>query len=112
MTSSDDIARSLAHSRTQAYVLRLFVAGATPGSQRAIANLNELCETELVGRYTLEIIDVYQRPELAEHEQIVATPTLIKVRPEPLARLVGDLSDRDRVLRGLELVPAITRRDR
>ena len=87
------------------YVLRLYVAGATPGSQRAISNLRAICESELAGRYELEVIDVYQRPTLAAGEQIVAAPTLIKQLPLPVRTLVGDLSDRDRVLVGLDLRP-------
>ena len=87
------------------YVLRLYVVGATPGSQRAISNLRAICESELAGRYELEVIDVYQRPVLAAGEQIVAAPTLIKQLPLPVRTLVGDLSDRDRVLVGLDLRP-------
>jgi circadian clock protein KaiB len=87
------------------YLLRLYVVGATPGSQRAIANLRAICETELAGRYELEVIDIYQQPTLAEGEQIIAAPTLIKQLPLPVRRLVGDMSDRDRVLLGLDLRP-------
>ena len=87
------------------YVLRLYVVGATAGSQRAISNLREICETELAGRYELEVIDIYQQPTLAEGEQIVAAPTLIKELPLPVRRLVGDMSDRERVLLGLDLRP-------
>ncbi len=87
------------------YLLRLYVVGATPASQRAIANLREICETELAGRYELEVIDIYQQPSLAEGEQIIAAPTLIKQLPPPVRQLVGDMSDRDRVLLGLDLRP-------
>ncbi len=87
------------------YVLRLYVVGATAGSQRAIANLRAICETELAGRYELEVIDIYQQPSLAEGEQIIAAPTLIKELPPPVRQLVGDMSDRDRVLLGLDLRP-------
>ena len=87
------------------YLLRLYVVGATPGSQRAIANLRAICETELAGRYELEVIDIYQHPTLAEDEQIIAAPTLVKQLPPPVRRLVGDMSDRDRVLIGLDLRP-------
>ena len=96
---------ALAAVGEQPFVLRLYVAGATPGSQRAIANLREICETQLAGRYQLEVIDVYQRPQLAVQEQIVATPTLVRLLPQPVARIVGDLSDGDKVLIGLDLVP-------
>ena len=87
------------------YVLRLYVVGATAGSQRAISNLREICESELAGRYELEVIDIYQQPALGVGEQIVAVPTLIKELPLPVRRLVGDLSDRERVLLGLDLRP-------
>ena len=87
------------------YVLRLFVAGSTPRSLRAIANIRIICEQYLQGRYELEVIDIYQRPELAEGEQIVAAPTLIKKLPLPLRQLIGDLNDIERVLAGLDLLP-------
>jgi circadian clock protein KaiB len=87
------------------YVLRLYVVGLTPRSQRAISNLREICETELAGRYQLEVIDIYQQPTLAAGEQIIAAPTMIRELPLPVRRLVGDLSDRDRVLLGLDLRP-------
>jgi circadian clock protein KaiB len=87
------------------YVLRLYVVGATARSQQAIANLRELCETELAGRYELEVIDIYQQPTLGAGEQIIAAPTLIKQLPPPVRRLVGDMSDRDHVLLGLDLKP-------
>jgi circadian clock protein KaiB len=88
------------------YVLRLFVTGATPRSARSIFNLRNLCEDRLEGRYRIEVVDIYQQPELARAEQIIAAPTLIKTLPLPLRRLVGDLSDRERVLAGLDLQPA------
>ena len=85
------------------YVLRLYVAGTTPQSTRAILNAQRLCETHLEGRYRLEVIDIYQRPVLARDEQIIAVPTLVRLLPEPLRKLVGDLSDAERVLIGLDL---------
>ncbi len=85
------------------YLLKLYVTGMTPRSQRAIENIKAICEEHLDGRYALEIIDIYQHPGLAEGEQIVAAPTLIKYLPEPLRRIVGDLSHTDRVLLGLDL---------
>jgi circadian clock protein KaiB len=87
------------------YVLRLYVAGMTPRSARAIANIKEICEEHLKGLYTLQVIDIYQQPVLARGDQIIAVPTLIKKLPEPLRRLIGDLSDRERVLIGLDLRP-------
>jgi circadian clock protein KaiB len=86
------------------FVLRLYVTGTTPRSTRAIANLREVCEQHLADRYDLKVVDIYQQPELAAREQLVAAPTLIKRLPLPLRRLVGDLSDRRRVLAGLDLV--------
>jgi circadian clock protein KaiB len=85
------------------YVLRLYVTGMTPRSTCAVASIKSICEEQLAGRYELEIIDIYQHPELASQEQIVAAPTLIKQLPLPLRRLIGDLSDRDRVLLVLDL---------
>jgi circadian clock protein KaiB len=87
------------------YILRLYVTGITPRSARAIENLQTICEKHLAGRYDLQVIDVYQQPVLASTEQIVATPTLIKKLPLPLRRLIGDLSDEDRVLVGLDILP-------
>ncbi len=85
------------------YLLRLFVAGLTPRSQRAIANLKSICELHLAGRYRIEVIDLYQSPQLAHDEQIIATPTLLKVRPVPSQRVIGDLSQVDKVLHGLDI---------
>ena len=85
------------------YILRLFVTGASPNSSRAVANLKEICETHLKGKYELEIIDVYQQPLIAENEQIIALPLLIKKSPSPQKRLIGDMSDIEKVLRGLNL---------
>jgi circadian clock protein KaiB len=85
------------------FVLRLYVTGTTARSMRAIANLRRLCEQHLAGRYDLKVVDVYQQPELAAREQLLATPTLVKESPLPLRRLVGDLSDQQRVLAGLDL---------
>ncbi len=87
------------------YILRLYVAGMTPRSRRAIANIKELCEGRLKGRYDLQVIDLYQHPELAKEQQIVALPTLVRKLPKPLRRMVGDLSDLEKVLIGLELQP-------
>jgi circadian clock protein KaiB len=85
------------------YRLRLFVTGATPNSTRAIINLKEICELHLKGKYELEIIDVYQQPIIAESEQIIALPLLIKKSPSPERRLIGDMSDTKKVLIGLSL---------
>ena len=88
------------------YVLRLFVTGMTSRSAEAIKNLREICSEYLEGRFDLEVVDIYQQPALTQGEQIVAAPTLIKKLPLPMRRLVGDMSDRERVLLGLDLVTA------
>jgi circadian clock protein KaiB len=87
------------------YVLRLYVTGMTPRSVQALSNIKTICEEHLRGRYELEVIDVYQHPSLAADEQIIAAPTLVKKLPSPLRRLIGDLSDTERVLLGLDLRP-------
>jgi circadian clock protein KaiB len=92
------------------YVLRLYVAGSTPKSQRAIIHIKAVCEEHLQGRYELEVIDIYQRPEEVAKAQVIAAPTLLKQLPLPLRRLVGDLSDTERVLVGLNLQPGTGRR--
>ncbi len=89
--------------RPARYVLRLYVAGATSQSARAITMIKALCEEYLKGRYDLEIVDLHQQPDRARDAQIVAVPTLVKALPLPVRRLTGDLSDRGRVLGGLDL---------
>ncbi|WP_279596272.1 circadian clock KaiB family protein [Methylobacterium sp. J-059] len=89
------------------YVLRLFVAGMTPRSRRTIENLRRICDGPLAGRVDIETIDIYQQPHLAEVHQVVAAPTLLRLEPLPQRRLVGDLSDEARVLRGLDLPSGI-----
>lgn len=99
-------ARFAAALRAQAnmsYELELYVAGASPHSQRAITTLIALCERTLSGRYTLRVIDILQQPERASTAGIVAVPTLIRVAPQPTVRLIGDLSDEQAVLRGLDI---------
>jgi len=84
-------------------VLRLYVAGTSPKSLRAIQNAKEICDEYLAGRYELQIVDIFQQPTLAKDDQILAVPTLIKKLPAPLRRFIGDLSDRKVVLVGLDL---------
>ncbi|MBW3097404.1 circadian clock KaiB family protein [Pseudohoeflea coraliihabitans] len=93
------------HSGTH-FVLRLYVTGSTPRSTRAVEIIRRVCEERLNGRYDLEVIDIYQNPQAARDAQIIAAPTLVKILPEPLRRIIGDLSNSDRVLAGLNLVPA------
>jgi len=97
--------QALEKPKTRRYVLRLYVTGMTPKSQSAMSNIQRISREYLDGHYELEVIDIYQQPELAKGEQIVATPTLIKKLPLPLRRLVGDLSQKERVLLGLDLKP-------
>lgn len=94
------------------YLLKLYVTGKTAKSEVAIANLRRLCAEELDGRYELQIIDVLEHPEAAETDKILATPTLIKRLPPPLRRVIGDLSDRQKVLLGLEVRPELPSPDR
>ena len=93
--------------RTQAeqYVLRLYIAGTTEASGRSVETLRAICEKHLKGRYELLVVDVFQQPTLAKDEQIIAVPTLIKKLPAPIRRIVGDLSNEQRVLIGLDLKP-------
>ena len=97
-------ARAARTPTKERYVLRLYVTGMTPRSMRAINNLRAICDEYLKGRYDLEVIDIYQQPVLAKGEQIIAAPTLIKKLPLPMRRIIGDMSNRDGVLLGLDLV--------
>jgi circadian clock protein KaiB len=87
------------------FKLRLYITGRTSQSQRAIDNLRTLCDTDLQGAYEVEVIDVLEHPTLAEKEKILATPTLVKRLPEPVRKIIGDLSDRAKVLLGLDVEP-------
>lgn len=87
----------------QTFLLKLYVTGKTPRSERAIFNLKEICENELAGNYKLQVIDVLESPQLAEDDRILVTPTLIKLLPPPIRRIIGDLSDKEQVLIGLDL---------
>jgi circadian clock protein KaiB len=87
------------------YVLRLFITGTTSRSSRAIANLRRVCEERLHGKYDLEVVDIYQHPAAAQQYQILAAPTLVKMLPLPLRRIIGDLANEERVLAGLDLSP-------
>jgi circadian clock protein KaiB len=95
--------RGLEANKASKYVLRLYVAGTTSRSAVALRNIKQLCEERLMGRYDLQVIDVYQHPTLAVGEQIIAAPTLVKKLPLPLRRLIGDLSDQEQVILGLDL---------
>lgn len=93
----------MASDTSEKYVLKLYITGKTPRSRRAIHNLEKICEEDLAGKYQMEVIDILERPQLAEDERILATPLLIKDLPPPLRRLIGDLSDREKVLLGLDV---------
>jgi circadian clock protein KaiB len=97
--------RFLRAPRQERFVLRLDTSGATPASTRAVANLRKLCEEDLQGRYELDVIDVFQQPELAKGAQIIATPTLIRQFPPPLRRFIGDLDGLAETLLAFQLQP-------
>ncbi len=101
--SSQTFEDALVKSSDSFHSLQLYIVGMTPNSQRAIANIQKICKEHLEGHYQLEVIDLYQQPQLAEGEQIIAVPTLIKKLPLPVRRMIGDLADTERVLVGLNL---------
>ena len=94
-----------AKAKSDTFVLRLYVAGQTPKSIAAFANLKKICEEHLAGRYKMEVIDLLENPHLARGDQILAIPTLVRHLPEPMCKIIGDLSDTERVLIGLDLLP-------
>jgi circadian clock protein KaiB len=94
----------MAKTKNDNYQLRLYVAGQTPKSVKAFANLKKICEKHLKGRYTIEVIDLVKNPKLAGGDQILAIPTLVRKLPPPIKKIIGDLSDKERVLVGLDLV--------
>jgi len=104
-SKTKDFENLLASSQqNEKYVLRLYITGMTPRSHAAVAAIKTICEKHLEGRYDLEVIDIYQHPTLTKDEQIIAVPTLVKQLPAPLRRLVGNLSNEERVLVGLNLL--------
>ena len=104
--STEEFTKSLESIGKEMYVFRLYVTGMTPKSLHAIENIRKICEENLQGRFELEVIDVYQHPELARKEQIVAAPTLIKKLPLPLRKFIGDMSEKDKILIGLKISSA------
>jgi circadian clock protein KaiB len=92
-------------SEKDSWVLRLYVAGQTPKSLTAFANLKRYCEEHLAGRYSIEVVDLLEHPQLAEGDQIVAIPTLVRKLPEPMKKIIGDLSNAERTLVGLDIKP-------
>jgi circadian clock protein KaiB len=95
--------KALAKSKRDSYILRLYITGMTARSAEAVASIKSICDEHLQGRYDLEVVDIYQYPHLAKDEQIIAAPTLVKKLPQPLRRFIGDLSNKERVLLGLDL---------
>jgi circadian clock protein KaiB len=102
-TSTEEFEKAATEPDQEKYVLRLYVTGMTPKSTLAVANIRKLCEKHLTGRYELDVIDIYQQLDVAKGEQIIATPTLIKKLPLPLRKLIGDMSDTQRLLVGIGL---------
>ena len=102
---SKEFEKKIKASLKKKYVLRLYIAGLTPKSTRAIINIEKICKEYLEGRYELEIIDIYQQPVLAKGEQIIAAPTLLKKLPLPLRKFIGDMSNTEKILVGLDLRP-------
>ncbi len=92
-------------SGPEPYILRLYVAGQTPRCVTAFANLKKICEEHLAGQYRIEVIDLLENPKLAQGDQILAIPTLVRKLPEPVRKIIGDLSNTERVLVGLDLQP-------
>lgn len=103
MSNSEAFEEAIARKDERCYYLRLYIAGTTLQSIYALENIKRVCEEYLPGRYTLEVIDIYQQPELARPENIIAVPTLIKTLPPPLQRIIGDLSKTERILVGLDI---------
>jgi circadian clock protein KaiB len=103
LSTSNRKAASPAKSRRRPYQLRLYVAGQTAKSLNAFANLKKICEEHLNGRYTIEVIDLLESPQLAQGDQIFAIPTLVRKLPEPIKKIIGDLSNTERVLVGLDI---------
>ena len=104
MMTSDAVIQPTEFATEERTLLRLYIAGQSPKSLRAIENLTVICEEHLAGKYEIEVIDLLEQPRLAKGDQIVAVPTLIRALPEPVRRIIGDLSDTDRVLVGLQLL--------
>jgi circadian clock protein KaiB len=105
LKQSDDSKRSLRPSKEEFFQLRLYVAGQTEKSIMAFANLKKICEEHLAGRYSIEVVDLLKNPQLARNDQIIALPTLVKKLPQPMRKIIGDLSKTERVLVGLDLRP-------
>jgi circadian clock protein KaiB len=95
--------KALAEKPGQKFILKLYITGASAMSSRALDNIRRFCEEHLQGRYELEVIDIYQHPELLQKDEVIAAPTLIKKLPPPLRKLIGDMSDEEKILAGLNI---------
>jgi circadian clock protein KaiB len=104
---SDDQEADSEFSEDTVWELRLYVAGTTPKSVKAFANLKQICEEHLAGQYRIEVIDLVENPRLAQQDQIVAIPTLVRKLPKPMRKIIGDLANTERVLVGLEIHPVL-----
>jgi circadian clock protein KaiB len=102
---TEEFEKALKGESQEKYILRLYVTGMTPKSIQAIENVRKICDEHLQGRCELEIIDIYQQPDYAKTEQLIAAPTLIKKLPLPLRKFIGDMSQNERILVGLDIVP-------
>jgi circadian clock protein KaiB len=102
--SNEEFDLTVSEVNMNKYILRLYITGTTPRSILALTNLKKICEELLAGRYELEVIDLYKKPHLAKDEQIIAAPTLIKKLPLPFRSIIGDMSNKEKVLLGLDLV--------
>jgi circadian clock protein KaiB len=99
------IDNSVQHTGNEVWLLRLYIAGQTPKSVKALANLRHICETNMAGKYRIEIIDLIEHPEIGRADQVVAIPTLVRRLPPPLVKIIGDLSNTEKVLAGLSIIP-------
>ncbi len=103
--STEEFEKALEEKGKGHYVLRLYVTGMTPKSIKAIENVRRLCDEHLMGRCELEVIDIYQQPDYAKTEQLIAAPTLIRKLPLPLRKFIGDMSNKEKILVGLDIIP-------
>jgi circadian clock protein KaiB len=110
-SSSDDFDQTISKRHKDKYILRLYITGATSRSILAITNLKKICKEYLEGRYELEVIDLFQHPSVAKDAQIIAAPTLIKELPLPFRRIIGDMSNKDKVVLGLDLIDITNKKD-
>jgi circadian clock protein KaiB len=104
-SATEAMEQALEQRNEEKYILKLYITGMTPRSQQALRNIEKICREHLADRFELQVIDIYQQPTLAKDDQIIAVPTLVKKLPAPLRKLIGDLSQEDRIILGLDLKP-------